>query len=208
MNKTSCKDKTSYKGFLNILNETASLARQPAIRKMLNDQSQENANICKTSRKDFTKRNQLQDCGSLRQSGPRPDPRLLRQAALEALTRSARTNTPRKTSRWIVLKRELLAALGRLCWRELLSAGVCYGVVLISKNGVVLKCLHAIVYSVVAAEFYEGKRGLLLPSFLTFLVALDSLRLSLSIDASLEDRSDELRNPEGPARSRIAGFVE
>ncbi|KZV51310.1 hypothetical protein F511_17548 [Dorcoceras hygrometricum] len=32
-----------------------------------------------------------------RQSGPRPDPRLLRQAALEALTRSARTNTPRKT---------------------------------------------------------------------------------------------------------------
>ncbi|KZV31238.1 hypothetical protein F511_36451 [Dorcoceras hygrometricum] len=36
------------------------------------------------------------DCGSLRQSGPRPDPRLLRQAALEALKRSARTNTPRK----------------------------------------------------------------------------------------------------------------
>ncbi|KZV20352.1 hypothetical protein F511_16420 [Dorcoceras hygrometricum] len=40
---------------------------------------------------------QYRDCGSLRQSGPRPDPRLLRQAALEALTRSARTNTPRKT---------------------------------------------------------------------------------------------------------------
>ncbi|KZV24594.1 NB-ARC domain containing protein [Dorcoceras hygrometricum] len=39
----------------------------------------------------------LRDCGSLRQSGPRPDPRLLRQAALEALTISARTNTPRKT---------------------------------------------------------------------------------------------------------------
>ncbi|KZV51395.1 hypothetical protein F511_17266 [Dorcoceras hygrometricum] len=37
------------------------------------------------------------DCGSLRQSGPRPEPRLLCQAALEALTRSARTNTPRKT---------------------------------------------------------------------------------------------------------------
>ncbi|KZV16894.1 hypothetical protein F511_33673 [Dorcoceras hygrometricum] len=34
---------------------------------------------------------------TLRQSGPRPDPRLLRHAALEALTRSARTNTPRKT---------------------------------------------------------------------------------------------------------------
>ncbi|KZV38078.1 ATP synthase subunit-like protein [Dorcoceras hygrometricum] len=34
------------------------------------------------------------DCG---RSGPRPDPRFLRQAALEALARSARTNTPRKT---------------------------------------------------------------------------------------------------------------
>ncbi|KZV54871.1 Binding isoform 2 [Dorcoceras hygrometricum] len=34
-----------------------------------------------------------------RQSGPRPNPRFLRQAELEALTRSARTNTPRKTRR-------------------------------------------------------------------------------------------------------------
>ncbi|KZV20443.1 hypothetical protein F511_13441 [Dorcoceras hygrometricum] len=39
------------------------------------------------------------DCGSLRQSGPRPDPRLLRQAALEALTRSARTDSPRRVGR-------------------------------------------------------------------------------------------------------------
>ncbi|KZV50577.1 hypothetical protein F511_25299 [Dorcoceras hygrometricum] len=39
------------------------------------------------------------DCGSLRQSGPRQDPRLLRQAALEALTRSARTDSPRRTGR-------------------------------------------------------------------------------------------------------------
>ncbi|KZV50081.1 crooked neck-like protein 1 [Dorcoceras hygrometricum] len=39
------------------------------------------------------------DYGSLRQSGPRPDPRLLRQAALEALTRSARTDSPRRTGR-------------------------------------------------------------------------------------------------------------
>ncbi|KZV19996.1 hypothetical protein F511_26307 [Dorcoceras hygrometricum] len=39
------------------------------------------------------------DCGSLRQSGPRPDPRFLRQAALEALTRSARTDSPRRTGR-------------------------------------------------------------------------------------------------------------
>ncbi|KZV29985.1 hypothetical protein F511_19747 [Dorcoceras hygrometricum] len=38
-------------------------------------------------------------CGSLRQSGPRPDPRLLRQAALEALMRSARMNTPQKLGR-------------------------------------------------------------------------------------------------------------
>ncbi|KZV40141.1 hypothetical protein F511_24626 [Dorcoceras hygrometricum] len=39
------------------------------------------------------------DCGSLRQSGPRPDPRLLRQAALEAPTRSARTDSPRRIGR-------------------------------------------------------------------------------------------------------------
>ncbi|KZV58039.1 hypothetical protein F511_38133 [Dorcoceras hygrometricum] len=43
-------------------------------------------------------------CGSMiavdyRQSGPRPDPRLLRQAALEALTISARTDSPRRTGR-------------------------------------------------------------------------------------------------------------
>ncbi|KZV30457.1 beta-adaptin-like protein A [Dorcoceras hygrometricum] len=34
---------------------------------------------------------------NLRQSGPRPDPRFLRQTALEVLTRSARTYSPRKT---------------------------------------------------------------------------------------------------------------
>ncbi|KZV23624.1 hypothetical protein F511_33580 [Dorcoceras hygrometricum] len=34
-----------------------------------------------------------------RQSGPRPEPRLLRQASLEALTNSARTDSPRRTGR-------------------------------------------------------------------------------------------------------------
>ncbi|KZT76109.1 hypothetical protein F511_46866 [Dorcoceras hygrometricum] len=33
----------------------------------------------------------------IRQSSPRPDPRLLRQTALEVLTRSARSDSPRKT---------------------------------------------------------------------------------------------------------------
>ncbi|KZV51328.1 hypothetical protein F511_12023 [Dorcoceras hygrometricum] len=33
----------------------------------------------------------------IRQSGPRLDPRFLRQTALEVLTRSARTDSPRKT---------------------------------------------------------------------------------------------------------------
>ncbi|KZV51326.1 hypothetical protein F511_05320 [Dorcoceras hygrometricum] len=33
-----------------------------------------------------------------RQSGPRPEPRLLRQDALEALTRSARMDSPRRTA--------------------------------------------------------------------------------------------------------------
>ncbi|KZV30935.1 HNH endonuclease domain-containing protein [Dorcoceras hygrometricum] len=37
------------------------------------------------------------DPSQIRQSGPRPDPRLLRQTALEVLTRSARTDAPRKT---------------------------------------------------------------------------------------------------------------
>ncbi|KZV22695.1 hypothetical protein F511_05327 [Dorcoceras hygrometricum] len=36
------------------------------------------------------------DCGRLRQSGPRPDARLLRHPALEGLTRSARTDSPRQ----------------------------------------------------------------------------------------------------------------
>ncbi|KZV40462.1 hypothetical protein F511_35931 [Dorcoceras hygrometricum] len=34
-----------------------------------------------------------------RQSGPRPEPRLLRQAALETLTNSARTDSPRRIGR-------------------------------------------------------------------------------------------------------------
>ncbi|KZV55757.1 hypothetical protein F511_21253 [Dorcoceras hygrometricum] len=36
------------------------------------------------------------DCGRLRQSGPRPETRLLRQPALEGLKRSARTDSPRQ----------------------------------------------------------------------------------------------------------------
>ncbi|KZV46041.1 BTB/POZ domain-containing protein-like [Dorcoceras hygrometricum] len=36
-----------------------------------------------------------------------------------------------------------------------------------------------------------------------WIVALDSLRLALPIDTSLEARSSELRNPEGPARSCV-----
>ncbi|KZV51412.1 hypothetical protein F511_20576 [Dorcoceras hygrometricum] len=37
--------------------------------------------------------------GKYRQSGPRPEPRLLRQPALEALTNSARTDSPRRVGR-------------------------------------------------------------------------------------------------------------
>ncbi|KZV20322.1 hypothetical protein F511_17893 [Dorcoceras hygrometricum] len=39
------------------------------------------------------------DGGRLRQSGPRSDTRLLRQPALEGLTRSARTDSPRQVGR-------------------------------------------------------------------------------------------------------------
>ncbi|KZV46645.1 hypothetical protein F511_37229 [Dorcoceras hygrometricum] len=39
------------------------------------------------------------DCGRYRQSGPRPDTRLLRHPALEGVTRSARTDSPRRIGR-------------------------------------------------------------------------------------------------------------
>ncbi|KZV22355.1 hypothetical protein F511_26073 [Dorcoceras hygrometricum] len=41
----------------------------------------------------------LVDCGRYRQSGPRPDTRLLRHPALEGVTRSARTDSPRRIGR-------------------------------------------------------------------------------------------------------------
>ncbi|KZV50191.1 hypothetical protein F511_27581 [Dorcoceras hygrometricum] len=65
----------------------------------------------------------LRDCGSLRQSGP-PDPRLLRQAALEALTRSARTDSPRRVGRKLIFgdngrrrRRRRTAGGGGGAWR-------------------------------------------------------------------------------------------
>ncbi|KZV47842.1 GATA transcription factor 8-like [Dorcoceras hygrometricum] len=39
------------------------------------------------------------DCGRYRQSGPRPDTRLLRHPALEGVTRSAQTDSPRRIGR-------------------------------------------------------------------------------------------------------------
>ncbi|KZV53565.1 mitogen-activated protein kinase kinase kinase YODA-like [Dorcoceras hygrometricum] len=39
------------------------------------------------------------DCGRYRQSGPRPEPRLFRHPALEALTNSARTDSPHRIGR-------------------------------------------------------------------------------------------------------------
>ncbi|KZV56903.1 hypothetical protein F511_18914 [Dorcoceras hygrometricum] len=39
------------------------------------------------------------DCGRYRQSGPRPDTRLLRHPALEGVTRSALTDSPRRIDR-------------------------------------------------------------------------------------------------------------
>ncbi|KZV53625.1 hypothetical protein F511_29847 [Dorcoceras hygrometricum] len=64
---------------------------------------------------------------------------------------------------------------------SLQTAGVCYGVVLISGNGVVLKCFRAIVCVVVAAEFSERKE----PLFLEILVALDSPCLALTFATHL-----------------------
>ncbi|KZV46649.1 hypothetical protein F511_37908 [Dorcoceras hygrometricum] len=58
--------------------------------------------------------------GRLRQSGPRPDGRLLRQPVLEGLTRSARTETPRKVGR-NKFRRGAAAAFGRGGRRRLLE---------------------------------------------------------------------------------------
>ncbi|KZV21248.1 hypothetical protein F511_19385 [Dorcoceras hygrometricum] len=54
------------------------------------------------------------DGGRLRQSGPRPDERLLRQPALEGLTISARMDSPRRVgrNRFRQLKAATAAALG------------------------------------------------------------------------------------------------
>ncbi|KZV53055.1 hypothetical protein F511_21534 [Dorcoceras hygrometricum] len=57
-------------------------------------------------------RNFTVDGGRLRQSGPRPDTRLLRQPALEVLTRSARTDSPRQVGRKKFRRLEAAAALG------------------------------------------------------------------------------------------------
>ncbi|KZV46105.1 golgin subfamily B member 1 [Dorcoceras hygrometricum] len=46
-----------------------------------------------------TRDSRKSDCGRNRQSGPRPEPRLLRQPALEALTNSTRTDSPRRIGR-------------------------------------------------------------------------------------------------------------
>ncbi|KZV18489.1 hypothetical protein F511_18941 [Dorcoceras hygrometricum] len=52
------------------------------------------------------------DGGRLRQSGPRPDTRLLRQPALEGLTRSARTDSPRQVGLNKFRRLQAAAALG------------------------------------------------------------------------------------------------
>ncbi|KZV47898.1 small conductance mechanosensitive ion channel family [Dorcoceras hygrometricum] len=48
--------------------------------------------------------------GRLRQSGPRPEARLLRQSALEGMTRSARTDSPRQVGRNKFRRSEAAAA--------------------------------------------------------------------------------------------------
>ncbi|KZV26611.1 hypothetical protein F511_08135 [Dorcoceras hygrometricum] len=50
--------------------------------------------------------------GRLRQSGPRPKGRLIRQPALEVLTRSARTDSPRQVDRNKFRRSKAAAALG------------------------------------------------------------------------------------------------
>ncbi|KZV29047.1 hypothetical protein F511_15138 [Dorcoceras hygrometricum] len=51
----------------------------------------------KAGSKSFVSHQPRRSSKKIRQSGPRPEGRLLRQPALEGLTRSARTDSPRKT---------------------------------------------------------------------------------------------------------------
>ncbi|KZV51016.1 hypothetical protein F511_33432 [Dorcoceras hygrometricum] len=62
------------------------------------------------------KLNQLEhNCGRNRQSGPRPEPRLLCQPALEAMTNSARTDSPRRIGRNEFRRLEAAAAAAAVC---------------------------------------------------------------------------------------------
>ncbi|KZV56839.1 ankyrin repeat-containing protein-like [Dorcoceras hygrometricum] len=57
------------------------------------------------------------NCGRYRQSGPRPETRLLGQPALEGLTRSARTDSPRRIGR-----KQFSGEDGRRRWRRVEAA--------------------------------------------------------------------------------------
>ncbi|KZV23437.1 hypothetical protein F511_37791 [Dorcoceras hygrometricum] len=61
--------------------------------------------------------------GGLRQSGPRPDTRLLRQPALEGLTRSARMDSPCEVVRNKFRRLEAAAACLERRGRPLLGLG-------------------------------------------------------------------------------------
>ncbi|KZV50106.1 pentatricopeptide repeat-containing protein-like [Dorcoceras hygrometricum] len=80
------------------------------------------------------------------------------------------------------------------CVKRSADAGVCYDVVLISWNGVVLKCFRAIGYLVVAADFTKRKEK----------IAADRLLLNTSIDFN-ESAGEALRgalgNQAGPSGS-------
>ncbi|KZV26001.1 putative glycosyltransferase [Dorcoceras hygrometricum] len=76
------------------------------------------------------------------------------------------------------------------CVKRSADAGGCYGVVLISWNGVVLKCFRAIGYLVVAADFTKRKEKL----------AADRLLLNTSIDFN-ESAGEALRaGPVNPSQ--------
>ncbi|KZV19950.1 hypothetical protein F511_25308 [Dorcoceras hygrometricum] len=68
----------------------------------------------------------------IRQSGPRPDSRLLRQTALEVLTRSARSDSPRKTRPERIpaklrRRRRRTAAAAAAAWEEKREGGYALG---------------------------------------------------------------------------------
>ncbi|KZV42755.1 hypothetical protein F511_07452 [Dorcoceras hygrometricum] len=104
----------------------ATSARRPAIARQAPDVKPSSP----SSLDHLAKRHFTVGGGRYRQSGPRQDARLLRQPALEGLTRSARTDSPRQNWPETIFRRAAMAAAAarrESCKNQLVVVSVRYG---------------------------------------------------------------------------------